>query len=126
MMTAVAMTPYFSLVKPVLWLLATAAVLGMAVAVFRYTKRPRAATWAGKAHGFLNSAALALLVFAWATTGLTKLAAVALVLLLCTAAAGIITGQAWRWKNAHRIELVLFAHLSLAVAGWFLLLASGA
>jgi hypothetical protein len=118
-------TSHFLFVKTALWLLASSALLGMVLAVLRYVQRPRAATWAAKAHGFLNAAAVALLVFAWATTGLPKLASVALVLLLCTAAAGLVTGQAWRWKNAHRIELMLFAHLSLAVAGWFLLLASG-
>jgi hypothetical protein len=112
-------------VKTALWLLVSAAVLGMVLAFLRYTKRPRAATWTAKAHGFVNSAALALLVFAWATTGLPKLASVALVLLLLTAAAGLVTGQAWRWKNAHRVELILFAHVSLAVSAWFLLLASG-
>lgn len=119
------MTPHFIFVKTALWLLASSALLGLVLAGLRYTKRLRAATWTAKAHGFLNSAALALLLFAWATTGLPKLASIALVLLLFTAAAGLVTGQAWRWKDAHRIELVLFSHLSLAVAGWFLLLASG-
>lgn len=119
------MLNHLPFVKTALWLLAGAAVLGMALAVLRYAKRPRAATWTAKAHGFLNSGALALLVFAWATTGLPQLASIALVLLLFTAAAGLVTGQAWRWKNSHRIELILFAHLSLAVSAWFLLLASG-
>lgn len=114
------------LVRWALWLLAVAAVLGIVLAVLRYTKQLRSARWVGKAHGFLNSAALALLVFAWATTGLPRLASTALVFLSLTAAAGLVTGQAWRWKNTHRIEVALFAHLSFAAAGWLLLLASGA
>jgi hypothetical protein len=55
---------------------------------------------------------------------LPKLASIALVLLLVAASGGLAMGQAWRWKHSHRLELVLFAHLSIAAAGFFLLLAA--
>ncbi|MEI7465719.1 MAG: hypothetical protein WCJ87_10245 [Burkholderiales bacterium] len=67
---------------------------------------------------------MALLVYGWVTVGLPAMASVVLVLLFVAASGGLVIGQAWRWKHSHQIELVLFAHLSIAAAGFFLLLAA--
>lgn len=112
------------LIHASLWLLAAAASIGIVMAVIRFARDKAAPVLLSKAHGLLNCSALALLVYGWATVGLPKLASVALVLLLVAASAGLVMGQAWRWKHSHQIELLLFAHLSVAAAGFFLLLAA--
>lgn len=112
------------LIHASLWLLAAAATIGIVMAVIRFAREKAAPVLLSKAHGLLNCSALALLVYGWATVGLPKLASVALVLLLVAASGGLVMGQAWRWKHSHQIELVLFAHLSIAAAGFFLLLAA--
>ena len=104
------------LIHASLWLLAAAATIGIVMAVIRFAKEKAAPVILSKAHGFLNCSALALLVYGWATVGLPKLASVALVLLLMAASGGLVMGQAWRWKHSHQIELLLFAHLSIAAA----------
>lgn len=112
------------LIHASLWLLAVAATIGIVMAVIRFAKGKAPPVILSKAHGFLNCSAMALLVYGWATAGLPTLASIALVLLLVTAAGGLAVGQAWRWKHSHQVELVLFAHLSIAAAGYFLLLAA--
>lgn len=112
------------LIHASLWLLAAAATIGIVMAVIRFTQEKAPPVILSKAHGFLNCSALALLVYGWATVGLPKLASIALVLLLVAASGGLAMGQAWRWKHSHRLELVLFAHLSIAAAGFLLLLAA--
>lgn len=112
------------LIHASLWLLAVAATIGIVMAVIRFAKEKAPPVILSKAHGFLNCSAMALLVYGWATVGLPKLASIALVLLLVAASGGLAMGQAWRWKHSHRLELVLFAHLSIAAAGFFLLLAA--
>jgi hypothetical protein len=112
------------LIHASLWLLAVAATIGIVMAVMRFATDKAAPVILSKAHGFLNCSALALLIYAWATVGLPKMASIALVMLLVAASGGIAVGQSWRWKRSHHAELVLFAHLSVAAAGFFLLLAA--
>ena len=75
-----------------------------------------------KLHGFLATAGLALLVYGWATMPLSKIAATATALLLLAATGGLTTSQAWRWKRAPSVEVLLFGHMSLAVMGYILLI----
>jgi hypothetical protein len=114
------------LIRTATWLLAAAAAFGLVMAVIRFAKDVGPPAVLSKVHGMLTCSALALLTYGWATVGLPKLASVALVLLLITASAGLLTSQAWRWMQPPHIQLVLFGHLSMAAAGFFLLLASSA
>ena len=112
------------LIRSSLWLLAAAATLGTAMAVICFASNRAVPVLLAKSHSLLTCAALTLLVYQWATTGLPTLASVALALLLMAAVGGLAVGQAWRWKRPHLVEPLLFAHLSVAAAGFFLLLAA--
>ena len=114
------------LIRTSLWLLASAATFGLVMAVIRFAKDVGPPALLSKVHGILTCSALAILSYGWATVGLPHLASVALVLLLITASAGLVTSQAWRWMRPEHIQFVLFGHLSMAAAGFFLLLASRA
>jgi hypothetical protein len=114
------------LIRTSLWLLASAAAFGLVMAVIRFAKDVGPPALLSKVHGMLTCSAIAILSYGWATVGLPKLACVALVLLLVTASAGLATSQGWRWMQPSNIQLVLFAHLSMAAAGFFLLLAASA
>lgn len=114
------------LIRTSTWLLAAAAAFGLVMAVFRFARDAGPPILLSKVHGALTCSALAILTYGWATVGLPQLASVALALLLVTASAGLATSQAWRWMQPAHIQLVLFGHLSMALAGFFLLLASGA
>lgn len=112
------------LIRTSIWLLAAAAAIGLVMAAIRFAKDQAAPVLLSKAHGILTCSAIAILTYGWATVGLPKTASVALVLLLVAASGGLAMGQAWRWKQPSRFQAVLFAHLSMAAAGFFLLLAS--
>ena len=112
------------LIRTSTWLLAAAAAFGLVMAVIRFAKDVGPPMLLSKVHGMLTCSAIALLSYGWATVGLPKLASVALVLLLITASAGLATSQAWRWVQPPNVQLVLFGHLSMAVAGFFLLVAA--
>ena len=106
------------------WLLAAAASFGLVMAVIRFAKDVGPPALLSKVHSLLTCSAIALLSYGCAFVGLPRLASVALVLLLVTASAGLLTSQAWRWMQPSNIQLVLFGHLSMAAAGFFLLLAA--
>jgi hypothetical protein len=113
-----------SLIRAAIWLLSAAAVLGSAMAALRFMKDRHPPAMVSKVHGFLTCSAIALLVFGWATVGLPKFAALALVLLLVAAAGGLTLSQGWWRLKPDQIELLVFAHLSVAAAGYLLLLAA--
>ena len=104
------------LIRTATWLLAAAAAFGLVMAVIRFAKDAGPPMLLSKVHGMLTCSAIALLSYGWAT--------VALLLLLITASAGLATSQAWRWMPPSNVQLVLFGHLSMAVAGFFLLVAA--
>ncbi len=112
------------LIRTSTWLLAAAAAFGLVMAVIRFARDAGPPALLSKVHGILTCSAIAILSYGWATVGLPHLASVALVLLLITASAGLATSQAWRWMQPSNIQLLLFGHLSMAAAGFFLLLAS--
>ncbi len=114
------------LIRTSAWLLAAAAAFGLVMAVIRFAKDMGPPAILSKVHGFLTCSAIAILSYGWATVGLPRIASVALVLLLVTASAGLATSQAWRWLQPAHVQLVLFGHLSMAAAGFFLLLAASA
>ncbi len=94
------------------------------MAALRYTMGRPAPVAISKLHGFLAAAGLTLLVYGWATMPLPKIAATATALLLLAAIGGLTTSQAWRWKQAPSVEVLLFAHMSLAAMGYLLLVAA--
>ena len=112
------------LIRTSIWLLAAAAAIGLFMAAIRFAKDQPAPAVLSKVHGILTCSATAILSYGWATVGLPKVASIALVLLLVAASGGLVISQAWRWKQASHVQSLLFAHLSVAAAGFFLLLAS--
>jgi hypothetical protein len=105
-------------------LLAAAALVGAVMAVLRFARDRPAPLLLSKLHAAAACAGMTLLVYGWATVGLTRLAAIGLVLLLLAVVGGLVMTQAWRWKDAPAIELLLFGHLSLAATGFILLFAA--
>ena len=101
------------LIRTSAWLLAAAAAAGVSMAALRYAMGRPAPPMISKLHGFLATAGLALLVYGWATMPLSKIAATATALLLLAATGGLTTSQAWRWKRAPSVEVLLFGHMSL-------------
>ncbi len=113
-----------SLIRASIWLLSAAAVLGSVMAVLRFIKDRHPPALLSKAHGFLTCSAVALLVYGWATVGLPTLASIALVLLLVAASGGLTLSQGWWRLKPDQIELLVFAHLSVAAAAYLLLFAA--
>lgn len=112
------------LIRASAWLLGAASVAGVFMAVLRFARERPAPLVIAKLHGFLASAGLALLVYAWATAGLPKLGSIALALLAIAAAGGLVTSKTWRWKDGPSVEVLLFGHLSIAAMGLIALVAS--
>jgi hypothetical protein len=106
------------------WLLAATGAVGAWMAVWRFGKErppPRALT---RLHGALALAGLAVLVYAWVSTPLPRLAVMAAVLLMLAASGGLSVRRLARWRWAPSIEVLVFGHASLAATGYLLLLAA--
>jgi hypothetical protein len=92
------------------------------MAALRYARDKPAPPMVSKLHGYLASAGMALLLYGWASMHLPRIAVMATVLLLVAATGGLAMGQAWRWKRAPPVEMLLFGHMALAAMGYILLL----
>ena len=112
------------LIRTCIWLLTGAAAIGTVMATLRFAKDRGAPVWMSKAHGVLTTSSLALLVYGCVAVGLPRMAVTATALLMLAAGGGFVMGQAGRWKGSSHIEIVLFGHLTVAAAGYFLLLAA--
>jgi hypothetical protein len=112
------------LVRTSAWLLAAAAAVGVVMAIYRLGQGRAAPLLASRLHGYLACAGLSLLLFGWARALLPRTAVLATFLLLVAAIGGLTAAHGRRWKWAPSIEALVFVHLTLAVTGYVLLLAS--
>ena len=83
--------------------------------------KPHPPTWLAMLHGFLSAAALTLLIYAFFTVGLPKMANLALVLLLAAAAGGAFMNLNFHWKLLPLPKWLVLVHGGLAVGGFLLL-----
>lgn len=105
-------------------LLTAVVLIGAVLAGIRFASDHQSPAWLAKLHGFMAAAAVTLLVFAWATVGLPTIASLALGLLLAAAGGGVFLNLNYRRRKLALPEWLVFAHLSIATAGFVLLLAA--
>lgn len=102
-------------------LLTVSAVGGLTMAIMRFSGKPQPPTWLAMLHGFLSTAALTLLVYAYFTVGLPGMAQFALVLFLFAAAGGAFINLNFHWKMLPLPKSLVLAHGGIAVCGFLLL-----
>jgi hypothetical protein len=101
-------------------LLAITALGGLAMAGMRFANRQPPVALA-MLHGFLAGAAVTLLLYAYFTVGLPRLAAWALLLFLVAAVGGVVLNLNYHWKNVPLPMGLMIGHAGIAVVGFVLL-----
>lgn len=103
-------------------LLAVSAAGGLTMAIIRFAGKPQPPIWLAMLHGFLSAAALTLLIYAFFTVGLPRMAQLALVLFLAAAAGGAFMNLNFHWKLLPLPKWLVLVHAGIAVSGFLLLL----
>jgi hypothetical protein len=102
-------------------LLAVSAAGGLIMAAIRFSGKPHPPTWLAMLHGFLSAAALTLLIYAYFTIGLPRMAQLALLLFLAAAAGGAFMNLNFHWKMLPLPKWLVLVHASIAICGFVLL-----
>ena len=105
-------------------LLTLTALGGLIMAAIRFRGKPHPPTWLAMLHGFLSSAALTLLTYAYFTVGLPGMGQVALALFLFAAAIGTYININYHWEMLPLPKGLVLAHAAIAGSGFVLLLFS--
>lgn len=105
-------------------LLAISAAGGLAMATIRFSGKPRPPTWLAMLHGFLSAAALTLLIYAYFTVGLPRMAQLALLLFLIAAIGGVFMNLNFHWKMLPLPKWLVLVHAGIAICGFLLLVIS--
>ncbi|WP_184085587.1 hypothetical protein [Sphingomonas xinjiangensis] len=98
-------------------LLLLAALGGVAMAARRFANKVNPPDWLAMAHGFLASAALALLVYAAFQDGVPASAATGIVVLLAGSAGGILMNLRYHLAGKLIPQWLLHVHILLGVVG---------
>jgi hypothetical protein len=112
------------IMKTATCLLIIAALGGILMAGMRFSGKPHPPAWLAMLHGFLAAAAVTLLLYAWFTVGLPRLAGWGLLLLVVAAAGGAILNLNYHWKMQPLPIGLMVGHAGIAVVGFLLLLAA--
>lgn len=102
-------------------LLAITALGGLVMAGMRLANRPNPPAGLAMLHGFLAGAAVTLLLYAYFTVGLPRLAAWSLLLFLIAAVGGVVLNLNYHWKNVPLPLGLMIGHAGIAVVGFILL-----
>ncbi|HEY4958004.1 MAG TPA: hypothetical protein VII31_09335 [Caldimonas sp.] len=102
-------------------LLTITALGGLAMAGIRFASDKQPPAWLAMLHGLLAGAALTLLIFAAATTGLPGLALGALVLFLLAALGGVYLNLNYHAKQLLLPKGIVVGHALVAVVGFVML-----
>lgn len=102
-------------------LLALAAVGGLGMAGMRFAGTPHPPAWLAMGHGFLAGAAATLLLYAYFTVGLPRLAAWGLLLFIVAALGGIYMNLQYHMKGQALPIGIMIVHAAIAVIGFVLL-----
>jgi cytochrome c oxidase subunit IV len=114
------------MMKTACWLLAIAAVGGLAMAGIRFAGKPHPPSWLAMLHGFLVAAAATLLLYAYFTVGLPRLAAWALLLFMIAAAGGVFMNLNYHAKQLALPLGLVIVHAGIAAVGFILLIVASA
>jgi len=112
------------IMKTATCLLIISALGGILMAGMRFSGKPHPPAWLAMLHGFLAAAAVTLLLYAWFTVGLPRLAGWGLLLLVVAAAGGAILNLNYHWKMQPLPIGLMVGHAGIAVVGFLLLLAA--
>ena len=112
------------LMKTAAVLLAFTALGGLAMVSIIFGGKPQPPTWLAMLHGFLATAAVALMLYAYFRVGLPVLAAWALLLLLIAAAGGAFLNRSFHWKMLPLPVELTVTHAGVAALGLILLIAA--
>ena len=112
------------IMKTATCLLIIAALGGILMAGMRFSGKPHPPAWLAMLHGFLAAAAVTLLLYAWFTVGLPRLAGWGLLLLVVAAAGGAILNLNYHWTMQPLPIGLMVGHAGIAVVGFLLLLAA--
>lgn len=102
-------------------LLSVSAAGGLIMAAIRFSGKPHPPIWLAMLHGFLSAAALTLLIYAYFTVGLPRLAQLALLLFVFAAAGGAFMNLNFHWKMLALPKWLVLLHAGLAICGFALL-----
>lgn len=102
-------------------LLAVSAAGGLIMAAIRFSGKPHPPVALAMGHGFLSAAALTLLIYAYFTVGLPRMAQLALLLFLVAAAGGAFMNLNFHWKMLPLPKWLVLVHAAIAVCGFILL-----
>src|SRR5512141_537405 len=94
---------------------------GLTMAGLRFANRPNPPAWLAMAHGFAAGAAATLLLYAYFTVGLPRLAAWGLLLFIIAALGGIYLNLNYHMKQQALPIGIMVVHAMIAVAGFVLL-----
>lgn len=103
-------------------LLALGALGGLTMAGMRFAGQPHPPAWLAMLHGVAAAAALTLLLYTAAVTGLPGLALAALILFLLAAAGGAVLNLCYHWKMLALPKWLIVVHAAVAVVGFVLLI----
>jgi hypothetical protein len=103
-------------------LLTITALGGLVMAIIRFKSETNPPNWLAMLHGLLAAAALTLLLYAFFTVGLPRLAGWGLLLFVIAALGGVFLNLAYQTKMLPLPKSIVIVHAALAVAGYALLL----
>ena len=104
--------------------LALAAVGGLTMAVIRLRGAPWPPLWMAHIHGLIAATGVALLIYAASTTGIPRLAQIALVIFILAALGGATLVLAFHRQGKPLPIPIVIGHGLIAVTGYVLLLLS--
>ena len=103
-------------------LLAVSAAGGLIMAAIRFSGKPHPPVALAMGHGFLSAAALTLLIYAYFTVGLPRMAQLVLLLFLVAAAGGAFMNLNFHWKMLPLPKWLVLVHAAIAACGFILLI----
>jgi len=106
---------------PATILFALAALGGLTMAVIRLRGAPRPPTWLAMLHGLLAASGLVLLIYVALTTGVPRMAQIAIVLFVLAALGGAYLNLGFHAKSLPLPIPIMLVHAGVAVAGFVLL-----
>ena len=112
------------MMKAACGLLAITALGGLTMAGMQVAGKPHPPSWLAMLHGFLATAAVTLLLYAYLTVGLPTLAGWALLLFLVAGTSGVFMNLRYHWNRLPLPLGLMMGHAAVAVVGFILLAAA--
>ena len=110
-----------SMLRAAVWLLATGAAGGVAMALIRFMRQANPPAWLTMLHGLLTSAGLTLVTYVVFAFGEPRSAGLALALFAIAALGGVVLNLAYQERRVLLPGWLVVLHALIAVAGFVLL-----